>query len=52
MKKLKDVLGTVGIIIVVVAVFAGVVGLIYLDMLAYQERFPNAGLWTYWFQNR
>jgi hypothetical protein len=52
MKKFKELAGNLGVILITVAVMAGVIGLVYLDVLAYQERFPNAGLWTYFFQNR
>jgi hypothetical protein len=52
MKKLKDTLSVIGIVLLVIGIVVGIGAIAYLDYLAYFERYPDAAGWTYFFQRR
>jgi hypothetical protein len=48
-KKLKELAGKVKVVLICAAIAAVVIGVLYLDMTAYKQRFPDASTWTYFF---
>ncbi len=47
---MKTALSIIASILVAAAIAAAIYGLVYLDYVAYRQRFPQADPWTYFFQ--